>query len=40
MAVDPAHAAGTLVHGGIEYRFCSLDCARKFAAAPDRYASA
>jgi adenylate cyclase len=40
MAVDPAHAAGTLVHGGIEYRFCSLDCARKFAAAPDRYTSA
>lgn len=38
MAVDPEHAAGTLAHEGVEYRFCSLDCAGKFADAPDRYA--
>jgi adenylate cyclase len=38
MAVDPDHAAGTLVHEGVEYRFCSLDCARCFAERPDQYA--
>jgi adenylate cyclase len=38
MAVDPEHAAGTLVHEGVEYHFCSLDCARQFAAAPERHA--
>ena len=37
MAVDPEHAAGSLVYGGIEYRFCSLDCAHQFAAAPERF---
>jgi YHS domain-containing protein len=37
MAVDPEHAAGALVHEGVEYHFCSLDCARQFAAAPQRY---
>jgi adenylate cyclase len=37
MAVDPEHAAGTLVHDGVEYHFCSLDCVRQFAEAPDRY---
>jgi adenylate cyclase len=37
MAVDPARSAGTLVHGGVEYTFCSLDCARRFAAAPERH---
>lgn len=37
-AVDPDHAAGTLVHVGAEYHFCSLDCVRKFAEAPERYA--
>jgi class 3 adenylate cyclase/YHS domain-containing protein len=40
MAVDPEHAAGALVHRGVEYRFCSLGCAAAFAAAPDRYAVA
>jgi class 3 adenylate cyclase/YHS domain-containing protein len=39
MAVDPEHAAGSLVHEGVVYRFCSLECARRFAEAPDRYAS-
>jgi class 3 adenylate cyclase/YHS domain-containing protein len=38
MAVDPAHAAGTLTHEGVAYHFCSLACAGRFATAPDRYA--
>lgn len=38
MAVDPEHAAGRLVHNGVEYSFCSLDCSRQFAEAPERYA--
>jgi class 3 adenylate cyclase len=38
MAVDPEHTAGTLVHDGLEYHFCSLKCARTFADAPERYA--
>ena len=37
MAVEPGHAAGNLHHKGVEYWFCSLDCAQKFAAAPDRH---
>jgi adenylate cyclase len=37
MAVDPEHAAGTLVHVGIRHWFCSLDCAQQFAATPERY---
>lgn len=37
MAVDPEHAAGTLVHDGREYHFCSLECARKFADSPQRF---
>lgn len=40
MAVDPDHSAGTLRHGGIQFFFCSLDCARAFAADADRYAAA
>jgi adenylate cyclase len=40
MAVDPGHAAGTLVHGGVKYCFCSLDCARRFAESPEQFASA
>ncbi|MEK6278502.1 MAG: adenylate/guanylate cyclase domain-containing protein [Actinomycetota bacterium] len=39
MAVDPDHAAGTLVHRGVQYRFCSLECVRAFAESPERYAS-
>jgi class 3 adenylate cyclase/YHS domain-containing protein len=38
MAVDPGHAAGRLVHSDVEYQFCSLACAGKFAAAPEHYA--
>lgn len=37
MAVDPAEQAGMLIHDGVEYRFCSLECAERFAAAPDRF---
>ncbi len=32
MAVDPTHSAGTLVHQGVEYQFCSLECVQAFAA--------
>ena len=37
MAVDPDRCAGTLVHEGVEYDFCSLDCAGRFAASPELY---
>lgn len=40
MAVDPEHEAGTLRHDGVRYHFCSLECARAFTEAPDRYAAA
>jgi class 3 adenylate cyclase/YHS domain-containing protein len=39
MAVDPDHSAGRLRHEGAEFHFCSLECARVFAADPGRYAS-
>jgi adenylate cyclase len=38
MAVAPAEAAGTLTYQGHQYYFCSLECARKFAAEPERFA--
>lgn len=38
MAVEEGRAAGMLRHDGVTYRFCSLECAAKFAAAPGRYA--
>jgi adenylate cyclase len=37
MAVDPDRSAGNLRHEGIEYCFCSLECARAFAAEPERF---
>jgi YHS domain-containing protein len=37
MAVDPDHAAGRLTVEGVDYLFCSIECARKFAEAPERY---
>jgi YHS domain-containing protein len=40
MAVDPAHVAGQLVHDGVEYHFCSLECANAFSGDPRRYAAA
>jgi adenylate cyclase len=39
MAVDPSQAAGRLQYGGREHLFCSLDCAGRFAADPQRYLS-
>lgn len=39
MAVDPEHEAGRLTHEGVEYHFCSLECARAFAENPDQCAS-
>lgn len=39
MAVDPHHEAGRLTHEGVEYHFCSLQCAHAFAEAPERYTS-
>lgn len=37
MVVDPARCAGALRHIGVEYRFCSLECAGRFAANPELY---
>ena len=38
MLVDESHEAGNLRHGGTVYRFCSLECAGRFARDPDAYA--
>lgn len=38
MAVHPDRCAGRLHHDSVEYSFCSLDCARRFAADPERFA--
>ena len=37
MAVDPATAAGSVVHAGTTYHFCSNHCVTKFRADPGRY---
>ena len=37
MQVQPSAAAGQLQYDGISYWFCSLECAGRFAAAPQRY---
>jgi adenylate cyclase len=37
MAVDPDRAAGMLMHEGTQFFFCSLHCARRFAAEPERF---
>jgi class 3 adenylate cyclase/YHS domain-containing protein len=37
MAVDPGQGAGVLTYEGVEYHFCSLDCACAFAATPEAY---
>jgi YHS domain-containing protein len=39
MAVDPGKGAGMLGYRGVEYHFCSLECARAFADAPEEYAT-
>ena len=40
MAIDPDRSAGTLIHAGSEYHFCSLGCVERFARDPERYAAA
>ncbi len=37
MAVAPESAVGTLQHAGTTHFFCSLECASRFAADPERY---
>jgi adenylate cyclase len=37
MRVSPGNAAGHLRIAGVDYWFCSLDCVRSFAAAPEAY---
>jgi class 3 adenylate cyclase/YHS domain-containing protein len=37
MAIDADQAAGQLQHDGKSFFFCSLDCARQFAADPGHY---
>ncbi len=37
MKVDPAHAAGSVEHGGKTYFFCGKSCVTKFQADPERY---
>lgn len=37
MTVDPEHAAGTHVHQGQTYHFCSRHCVERFKADPARY---
>ena len=39
MLVDEAHAIGTLQHRDAVYRFCSLECAGRFARDPELYAA-
>ncbi len=38
MQVERARAVATVAHGGRTYRFCSLQCARTFVEAPQRFA--
>jgi adenylate cyclase len=39
MLVDEQHEAGSLRHGGVVYRFCSLECAGRFSRDPEAYVS-
>ena len=39
MSVDRAHPAGTVMHDGQTYYFCSQHCVKKFQARPAEYAS-
>lgn len=40
MAVDEKSAAGTAVHAGTAYYFCSENCLRKFGGNPTAYVHA
>jgi YHS domain-containing protein len=35
--LEGAFAPGRVIHGGVEYGFCSLSCARTFAAHPKEF---
>lgn len=37
MAVDPEHSIARITHQGADYHFCSLNCAGRFAADPEKY---
>lgn len=37
MSVEPDNSAGTLTHDGVEYHFCSLECAGTFASDPEHH---
>jgi Cu+-exporting ATPase len=37
MTVDPAKAAGSSVHNGVTYYFCSPSCKARFDANPSQY---
>jgi Cu+-exporting ATPase len=37
MTVDPAKAAGSSVHKGVTYYFCSPSCKARFDANPGQY---
>ena len=37
MAVDPTRAAGSTVHDGQTYYFCSTGCLHKFRAEPQKF---
>ncbi|MEO2090743.1 MAG: YHS domain-containing protein, partial [Gemmataceae bacterium] len=37
MTVDPARAAGSAVHEGHTYYFCSTGCLQKFRADPQKF---
>ena len=39
MTIEPDRCAGQLTHEGVEYHFCSLACAQRFAASPEVYLS-
>jgi adenylate cyclase len=39
MAIAPGRAAGRMTYHGVEYCFCSLECAQSFSASPERYAA-
>lgn len=40
MAIEPARAAGQMTYRGVEYTFCSLECAQAFSADPERHIGA
>jgi Cu+-exporting ATPase len=40
MTVNPDRAAGTVVHDGTTYYFCSKSCVAKFQADPKKYLAA